>query len=416
MTKWSCMLSVAALLVAAACDLSSSPPGEKVEVGEGPCGHAMFVVSTDYLTISVSVVGWDGEVLSAGMIRSEGSGLSVDFSGDVVAPTERFALGRLLLIDRYPASVLTLVDPTKAAVEAQINVQTGYALNPRDALLAREDTLYVSRYNRNPEPGKEPFDAGSDVLVVSVAKGEPVGRIDLQGAMAGAPEGILPRPDRMVSRGGFVYVLLGAYSADFTTTSDARIAIVDPTRDEVVGHVVLAGARGCSGLAASSDGSRLAVSCSGNFGGTSKPDTTGAGVFVLDRGPDGSLTEGLRLPASSFGDESLSFTLDFASNDVLIASTFGALDELSGETERDDRLVEIDLTTSSVREILRSTGEPFTLGDIRCGQACGVCFVADAGLGGLQMLTLDGAGRVESAKLVPVDDGTGLPPRYIGAY
>jgi hypothetical protein len=415
MTKLSVSVALAALL-SSACDLGTAPTGASVDVAQGPCGHAIFVVSTSYETISISVVDWAGEVLSAGMIRSEGSGLSVDFSGDVVAPTERVGLGKILLIDRYPASVLTILDPTKAAVERQINVQTGYPLNPRDALLAREDTLYVSRYNRNPEPGKEPFDAGSDVLVVSIAKGEPVGRIDLEGAMAGAPDGILPRPDRMVSRGGFVYVLLGAYSEDFGTTADARIAILDPARDEVVGHAVLAGARGCSGLAASTDGSRLAVSCSGNFGGSSKPDTTGAGVFVLDRGADGSLIEALRLPASSFGDEPLSFTLDFASNDVVLASTFGALDELTGEAERQDRLVEIDLATSSVREIFRSTDEPFTIGDIRCGQACGVCFVADAGQGGLQMLELGASGHVERAELVTVDDGTGLPPRYLGAY
>jgi hypothetical protein len=404
-----------------ACELGSVPEGLKVDVEEGPCGRAMFVVAIDqdYASTSVSVVGWDGEVKSAGMLSSgsETSGLSVTLSGDVVAPTERFGLGKILLIDRYPASVLTVLDPARAKVESQINVQTGnYPLNPRDALLAREGTLYVSRYNRNPDAGQQPFDEGSDVLVVDLSTGEPIGRVDLTTAMAGAPSGFLPRPDRMVLRGGLVYVLLGVYSTDFKSTHDARIAVVDPARDEVVGSFVLDGARGCSGLAASADGARIAVSCSGNFGGSSKPDTTGAGVFVLDRAADGSLSEKLRLPASSFGDEPLSFSLAFGSNDVVIASTFGALDELTGETQRDDRLVEIDLATTSVRELLRSTGEPFTIGDIRCGEACGVCFVADAGLGGLQMLSLDETGHVKSAELVPVDDGTGLPPRYIGAY
>lgn len=416
MTKLLSIGAAFAVISLGACDLGSVPEGQKVDVEEGPCGRALFVVSTDYASTSVSVVGWGGEVLSAGMIRSKSSGLSVDFSGDVVTPTERVGLEKILLLDRYPASVVTIVDPERAAVDTQINGKTGFEANVRDALLAREDTLYVSRYNRNAEPGQQPFDEGSDVLVVSLSTREPIGRVDLTAAMAGAPAGFLPRPDRLVLRGGLVFVLLGVYSADFKQTHDARLAIVDPARDEVVGSFVLEGARGCSGLAASADGARLAVSCSGNFAGSSKPDTSGAGVFVLDRAADGSISEALRLPSSSFGDEPLSFSLAFASNDVVVASTFGALDELTGETERDDRLVEIDLRTLSVREVLRSTGEPFTIGDIRCGEACGVCFVADAGLGGLQKLSLDQAGHVTSAELVPVDDGTGLPPRYLGAY
>ncbi len=407
-----------ALLVsfAVACDGAAPPPGPGVDVPEGPCGHALFVVATDYQSSSVSVVGWGGEVLSAGMIHSgtEQAGLSVALSGDVVAPTDRVGAGQLLVLDRYPASVATLIDPVEAAVTEQVNVQTGFASNPQDAVFARPDALYVSRYERNPAPGKVAFDAGSDLLVVTLPDAAITGRVDLGPAMVGAPAEILPRPGRMVARGGLVYALLSAYSADFKTTGDARVAIVDPEADTVVGHAVLAGARGCSGLAASPSGARLAVACSGTFGGTGTPDLSGAGVVVLDRGVDGSLVESRRFDAAVFDGEPLSFTLDFVAEDALLVSTFGALDD-TGAALRDDRLLEIDLTDGSVRELLRSAGEPFTLGDIRCGAACGACFVADAGRGGVQRFSVEG-GRVGAATFHAVDDGTGLPPRYLGAY
>ncbi len=404
-------------LLGGGCDAQEAPPVPGVHVEEGPCGRALYVIATDYQSSSVSVVGWDGAVLGRGLIDSgsEDAGLSVALSGDVVAPTDRVGAPWLLLLDRYPASVVTIVDPARAAVDRQINVQTGFASNPQDALLARPGALYVTRYERNPAAGAAPFDAGSDVLVVDVEAGAPIGRVDLAPAMAGAPAGILPRPWRMLARGGYVYVLLGAYSASFSETADARVAVIDPETDRILHHVVLAGSRGCAGLAASPDASRLAVTCSGTFAGTSTPSLAGAGVYLLDRAPDGALTPRATFPAAAFGHAPPSFSADFSGEAHLLFATFGELDDL-GAAVREDLLLDLDLDAGTATEVLSSDGAPFSLGDVRCGPACGACFVADAARGVVHRLSVEAGGAIGASREVALDDGTGLPPRYLGAY
>ncbi len=407
--------AVAAVLVA--CDDGLPPPGPGVDVQEGPCGHALYVLATNYESTSVSIVGWDGSMLSAGVLRSSDAapGLSVALSGDVVAPTERVSSGELVLLDRYPASVITLFDPATTEVSRQINVQTGFAANPQDVIVARPDVLYVSRYERNLNPGQVPFDDGSDVLVVDAAAGEVTARIDLAAAMSGAAADLLPRPNRMLHRGGFVYVLLNPSSASFATSGDARIAVIDPSSDTLVGHTVLTGARGCLGLAASPNDERLAVACSGTFGGSNTPSLDGAGIHIFERAPDGSLTAGPVVPTSVLGNAPPSFSLDFASPNHIVTATFGELDT-SGSPVREDRLLEITISTNEARELTTSDGEPFSIGDVRCGAACGTCIVADASRGGVHRFDIEADGRLGASALVQIDDGTGLPPRYLGAY
>jgi hypothetical protein len=412
-------VSVTLLAVAlTACDPPEPPPdGPAVEIAEGPCGRALYVVATDYQSSSVSIVGYDGAMLSASMLSSasEAPGLTVALSGDVVAPTARAPGARAVIVDRYPASVVTLLDPARAEVELQINVQTGFAANPQDVIEARAGVLYVSRYESNRMPGAVPFDQGGDLLAVDPGTGAVVGRVDLAAAMQGEAADILPRPSRMIAAGGRVYVLLSAYSADFTKSGDARVAVVDPVNDTLVGHAVLQGSRGCSGLAVSPDGARLAVGCSGTFGGTSTPTLDDAGLVVVRRADDGSVSPERRFPAADIGGEPLAFSVDFASVRTILYATLGRLDE-AGAPEQDDILFEIDVETGEHTELLRSAREPFSLGDVRCSPGCGVCFVADASRGALHRLEVDGGGRAGSRREISFDDGTGLPPRYVGAY
>ncbi|NUO48482.1 MAG: hypothetical protein HOV80_06465, partial [Polyangiaceae bacterium] len=279
-------------LAGAALGCSEEPPpeGPPVDVPEGACGRALFVLATQYQTTSVSVVGWDGEVKSAKILASDSKppGLSVALSGDVVAPTERVATGQILLIDRYPAGVVTIFDPTTAEVVQQLRVRTGFGSNPQDALFARTNVLYVARYERNPEPGKEPFDEGSDVVVIDPPSGAITQRIDLQPAMAGAAPDIEPHPARMLLRDGKVHVLLAAYSANYQKSDDARLVTIDPTTHTITGHTAITGSRGCAGLAATEDGARFAIACSGTFGGELTPTLDGAGIAIVDRMADGS--------------------------------------------------------------------------------------------------------------------------------
>jgi DNA-binding beta-propeller fold protein YncE len=398
-----------------ACSEDAKPQGPPVDLPEGACGRALFVLSTEYETTSVSIVGWDGEVKSAGILRSnsESPGLSVALSGDVVAPTDRVSTGQILLIDRYPASVITLFDPATSSVVRQINVMT--RSNPHDALFARPDALYVTRYERKVDAGKEPFDEGSDVLVIDPGSGQITGRIDLAPAMTGAPADIEPHPDRMVLRDGKVHVLLAAYSANYQKSDDARIVTIDPTTHAITGHTVITASRGCAGLAATQDGARFAIACSGTFGGQLTPTLDGAGIAIVDRMADGSYAVSSFIGADALASAPPSFSLDFASPDRLLVATFGELDP-TGDVLRTDRLYEVDIPSATARELAASDGEAFALGDVRCAPGCGTCVVADASRGGVLRLPIQEDGSLGAYELVPVDDGYGLPPRYLGAY
>jgi hypothetical protein len=382
---------------------------------EGPCGHGLFVITSDYQSTSTAIVDWSGVVHSARLVGSGSSapGLGAALSGDVVAPSERVESGRVVLIDRFPAGVLTFVDPETAEVRHQTSVGTGFAANPQDYLEIEGGEAYVSRYEGNASPGAEAFDEGSDVLVLGDRGRRITGRIDLGPALEGADPELLPRPSRMLRLGEHVVVLLSAYSRSFTMSGDARLALLDPKTHTLTGWVALPSARGCSALARSPSGARIAVGCSGSFGGTSTPTLDDAGIVVLRREGAGLVEEARFVAAEVLGDPP-GFSVAFASERHVVVATFGAL-ATSGEAARDDRLLELDLETGSVQELLRSEREPFTIGEVRCGVACGACFVTDADRSRVVRFSIT-PGGLASPRWLELGDGIGLPPRYLGAY
>lgn len=401
------LLSVLLSLALGCGDDTTKPP--PVDVPEGECGRALYVVSSDYQSTSVAILSFEGEVLSPAFLTSGSAdpGLSVALSGDVVAPTQRHD-GEVLLLDRLPAGVLTFADPALGEVTAQSNVSTGFASNPQDAVRLSDGRLAVTRYGENPNPGMEPLDEGSDVLILDEANA-PVDRIDLKG-LVDDPE-LVPSPARIARTGedrGDLVVLLAAYSKDFTKVGEGRVAIFDERTLASTGVVVLDGGFSCGGLAVAPSNARVAVACSGPFDGTSTPDPAGSALFILDRGDEGwSLTT--KLGALELGGEPLAASLAFDGDGTLVAATFGRLEE--GSTTKQavaDRLLTVDVDTGAFEVLLETKETPFSYGDIRC--CAGVCFVADADRGVVQ--------RLEGGALtaIPLDDGIGLPPRYLGVY
>ena len=404
------------LALASACNAPDPLPSTGgATLDEGPCGHGLYVVTSDYQSTSTAIIDWSGVVHSARLIGSGSSapGLGAALSGDVVAPSERVQSGRIVLIDRFPAGVLSFVDPGSAEVLHQTSVGTGFAANPQDYLELESGEAYVSRYESNPSPGAQPFDEGGDLLILDDGGLRITGRVALDGALVGAEPELLPRPSRMLRLGERVVVLLSAYSRSFTVSGDARLALVDPSTHTVTGWAVLPGGRGCSALARSPSGTRIAVGCSGSFGGTSTPTLDDAGVVVL-RVEGAELVEEARFVAAEVLGDPPGFSLAFASERHLVVPTFGRL-ATSGEAARDDRLLELDLETGSVNERMRSEREPFTIGEVRCGAACGACFVADAGRSRIVRYST-APGGLASPRGIELGDGVGLPPRYLGAY
>ncbi len=421
------ILAAAALL---ACGVPE-PPGQTGGTTEplSRCGRGLAVVSSDYQSTNVSLVDTGGQVLSESFISSASADaqLSAPLSGDVVTPTEPQLGPELVLLDRYPASVLTWVEVAAGTVRAQLNVATGFAANPQDYVAVSDSKAYVSRYEGNPAPGAELFDEGHDVLIIDPRVPQIVDRIDMLPAMEDAP-GFLPRANRMVRLDGLLYVLLSGYSANYSDSAPSRIVTIDIASDTIAGVTVLDGLHGCVGFAI---GPRfdaagepvvappLAVSCSGKLDGDNFT-TAESGVVLLSTA--GALVnEMARWTAAELVGQPLGLSLDFVDHQRLLISAVGSTD-----ASVLDAAIELDTETDDVREILRSDDQPFQLGEVRCLTAvagaaapddvmCGGCFIADAERNRLHRLADTEAG-LEVAESLVVDTAIGLPPRQLGWF
>ncbi len=406
---------VCALLVAG-CGAPAAPPSTGgTDRDAGRCGRGLVVVQTDYQSSNVSLLGLDGAVLSSSFLSSASAdpGLSAALSGDVVPPTAIADGDEVVLIDRYPASVLTFVRIADGTVRAQLDVGTGFAANPQDYLRLADDKAYVSRFETNTSPGDEPFDAGGDLLIVDPRAPAVVGRVDLSEAVADAP-GFLPRPNRMLARGRRVYLLASAYDAGFADSAPSRLAIVDAGADRIDALIVLDGFHGCAAMALS--GEALAIGCSGKFAdGRATGEGAGALRFPLDAG--GALGAPSAWTAAALGVEPPGFSIAIAPDGALIFPTLGHFGQ-AGAPDVSDALVALG-PGGEAGEWLRSQA-PFTFGDVVCSDpvhdagddsGCDACWLADADQGRVHRIV---AGAVEAR--IEVDARIGLPPRTIGRF
>jgi hypothetical protein len=399
---------LASLAVAAACNVPEPGRGSggirppPLDPLHPSCGRGIAVVNTDYLSTSVSLLDREGEVLSGSFISSASAptGLSAPLSGDVVLPTETAGGDDLVLIDRYPAGVLSWVDLRTARVRAQLSVATGFASNPHDYVTVGANEAWVTRFQ------------GNDLLLLDPAAPAILGQVDLGAAMAGEAAGFRPAPDHGIRVGSDLYVLLEGYRADYTESVESRIARMDVGARAVASVRVLSQLHGCGGLAVSPDQTRVAVFCSGEFQGTSNPSIDTSGVVVLRLGVE--LGETQRFSAQALGGQPVAFSGAFVDEERMLLVTQGRYADPTRPAEP-DRLLDLDLTSGAYRVLLVSDTEPFTLGAVRCPGDCGRCFVADARRRGVHRFHLESAELVHDG-LITTDDQTGLPPRGLGVY
>ncbi len=411
-------LVAVAVAVLAACEVPA-PRDDTGGLGGGDgevdvCDRGISVISSDFQSTAIAFVDWKGGVISPRVLTSGSTdaALSAPLSGDVVAPTTATSQKEAVVLDRGAASVLTWIDLATGKPRGQLSVRTGFAANPQDYVQVSERLGFVSRLDDNRTPGREPFDGGSDLLVIDPRVPAIVDRIALAEALVGADAGLLPRPTRLIATGGRVLALLGMLSADFQSTGDARLAVIDAASREIEETVRIDGLENCQAMALSPATDRVAVGCTGKveLDGTTDISRAGIAVVTLGAGGAASAVSG-RFPATSFG-RSPQFSIAFASEQTVLFPTFGT-DPAEGGTAHGDELVELDLTTGASRVLLTSA-DAFDLGEVRCAADCGSCFLADAGEGSVRRFTVDG-GAASEAGPVRIDDGIGLPPRFIGA-
>jgi hypothetical protein len=281
--------------------------------------HALVVADSDYMSTNVSVLSNDGAVLSGSILSSAAMppGLTAALSGDVDLPLAPAASGDIVLIDRTNAAI-AWIDPTTALVKKDVSVATGFSSDPRDYLDVSATKAYVTRYEQNVTPGTQPFDTGSDVLILDTTTGAITGRIDLTDP-DDAP--LLPRPDRMLAVGGHVWVSLDRLDATFTPPpGDARIAVLNPTDDTRTFNIDLPNLAECGGMALSPSGKVVALACTGALVDTSS--AVQSGVVLLDVTGDTPVVQQVFPVAATLGG-SVGPTIAFASETLLVGFVYG---------------------------------------------------------------------------------------------
>jgi hypothetical protein len=399
----------AAVLAACGCDVPPAPQSTgPVDVTAGPCGRGVVVSSSgnDFASTNISLTNLQGEPLSESFLSSGSApaGISAALSGDVVLPLQTPPSGHVVLIDRQNATI-TWADPLRATVAGQMSVATGFASNPHDYCEVAGNRAYVSRYQTNPSPGRQPMDEGGDLLIVDLRERRASGRVALP-----SDANRQPFPDRIVLSGSVAIVALHLFEPGYRNAGNAKLVGVSTDTDAIIWTVELRGLSNCSALAVAPSGSRLAIGCSGGMQDLPEVALQHSGVVLMDltQQPPAQLGS---YPASAALKQVLGPSVGFLSETLLITRTYGDANSGAG-----DQIVVLDTVSGEVR-IIEQTHAPFMLGDVRCGAPCGSpCLVADAELGGLRRFRVTTGPWPESMGEVKVDTLTGMPPRYLGGF
>jgi hypothetical protein len=403
------VLLISALLLTACIDDTAGHDG-----GAGGWqieGAGIAVVGTDYLSTSISILEpGTGDLLAEGVLHSGSAapGLSLALSGDVVLPAAPNPLHQLFLLDRYPNSVVTVLDGATFEVLGQIPVGTGFAANPHDLIWLDPDKVYVTRYEANPSPGRAPFDGGDDLLIVDPSAGLVTGRIALG---PHADPGLLARPERMVLAGDRVWVGLGHLAQDFKAAGPGRLVAVDPVTDAVDLVLDLDGVENCAGLLHLPARETLYVACAGLFEGGREAQLAGAGIVAVDLSiwpPEQAVLRGGEdAPAGAF-----SFDLAVAEGRWLLGVRFG---DLAAGTP--DRLVAMDLDGVQEDVVVHEAASAFGIGGVLADDAGGRVLVGEANPEAPRILRfrVDGGAFTPDGAITAHPD-SGLPPRHLAFY
>jgi len=412
--RLACALSIAAVACGAP---RVTPDTHGTPAVANQCGRGVIVVESDYQSSNVSLLGFDGSVLSPSFASSSAAsgGFALSLGGDVAPPWSSNSGSEIVLLDRTPKGVLHFIDVASANTVRDLPVGTGFSANPHDYLQLSEHKAYVARYDTNPNPGREPWDQGGDILLVDPALPAVIGRIDLGAALSGEAARFTPHPSRLVRVGQRVFVVLAAYTADYASATVSRLVELDPERDSIRATLLLDGLKGCDVLAASPDGVELAVACTGADLSDTPPAVGASGIALVDIEHEPSLKN--VLSAATFGANPLGFGLDYAGPGRLLFGTLGYFTE-SNRVGSLDAVFRLDTASGAFSEVLHAEHSPFTLGDVRCMPACQVCFIADAERAGGSVLRfpLDDAFELGAPSEIRAETEIGLPPRYLGAF
>ncbi|HYP88409.1 MAG TPA: hypothetical protein VEQ59_09650 [Polyangiaceae bacterium] len=411
MTRW--LGAWAALL--SACNVTAQSVSGGADLPErGDCPRGVAVVSSDYVSSEVALLFPSGKVASRAFLSSASSaasGLAAAFSGDIVVDAAPSRPGELVIVDRFGTNVLTFVDSRTAAVRAQLPVGTGFEANAQQYVEVDERSAYVPRLGQNAAPGREPFDAGSDLLVIDPSLPAVVGSVPLP-----RREGYLPAPSGVTQVGEDLLVTLQHARPDFSGMDDGELVGVSTLDRSIRYRLALRGSKNCGAVELSPSRKRLAVACEGYIdrkGAVLEPETSG--LLLLDPAQDPP-AELQRFSAVELFDGPIQASLEFVSDELLLVKT-----QTAQGSSQDNRLFSLRLDSGEVTLLARAARDPngagfgIAFGGMSCASGCGdPCFVADMSRGQLLRFTLQGGA------LAPLDPvivgGAGLPPTGVTTF
>jgi hypothetical protein len=374
----------------------------------GACPRGLAVVSSDFQSSEVALLEPGGAVRSAAFASSastEASNLAAPLSGDLEAAFGQSRLNELVLIDRQGTNVLTFIDVLTAEVRAQLPVGTGFESNPQDYLELDPHLAFVPRLGENARPGREPFDAGSDLLIIDPSAAVITGSLPMPRV-----DGFLPNPVAVKAVADDVLVTLRHATSDFSALADSEIVAFSAADQRLRYRLTLPGLRNCGAVEASPSGQVLAVACSSHLdrNGAAK-DVKSSGIVLLDpsRSPPVELA---RFAALDLVGGPIQSGVELVNEHLLLFKSQTALGAAA-----DNQLFALDLQRGTVQLLATAEraedarGFGIALGGMSCRAACGdPCFVADASRG--ELLRFDVAGDALVAGAPVRIGGAGLPP------
>lgn len=398
-----------------ACNVTPATPTGGAELpARGECPRGLAVVSSDFQSTEVALLSPEGEVRSAAFISSAvsaASGLAAPLSGDVVAAASLTRPHEIVLVDRLGTNVLSFVDARTASVRAQLPVGTGFDANPQDYLELDERRAFVPRLSENREPGREPFDSGSDLLELDPSVPAIVGSLPLP-----RQPGFWPAPAALARFSDLVLVTLLHARPDYSGMADGELVGISVADHGVRYRVTLAGLKNCGRVEVSTEARFLAVACASYVDPRgAAPDPSGSGIVLLDAAHEPP-RELKRFAATELVGGPVQSGIELVNDELLLFKSQTALG-----SEQDNELLLLDLTTGRVESLAGAArdaaglGFGVALGGMSCRASCGdPCLVADASRGHLLRFRLSGGGLLPEA---PVEiAGAGLPPRGVTPF
>lgn len=404
-----------AAMLALGCNVTPAQVTGGVDLpARGDCPRGTAVVSTDFQSSEVALLAPTGDAASAAFMSSASTaatGLAAPFSGDLGVASARSRPGELVIVDRLFTNVLTFVDTRTAEVRAQLPVGTGFESNPQDYLELSEHVALVPRLGENRSPGREPFDAGSDVLVVDPTVPRITGSVPMP-----RHEGFRPNPVAVTPFGDQVLVTLQHARPAYDGLAESELVAIGIESLSTSYRVTLSGLKNCGRAELSPSRAVIALACSAfidRIGNVTEPETSGLILLDALSEPPQELR---RFAAVDLVGTTIQSSLEFVSERVVFFKTQTALG-----ADSDNQLFSLDLDTGKAKLLATAArdasglGFGIAFGGMSCQAGCGdPCLVADRSRGKLLRFRVQDGVPVADADVVI--DGAGLPPTGVTPF